>query len=243
MSNTYNISALVLARRPYRENDQLAILFSRELGKIELVARGAKKTGSKLAAHLEPFNLSEIMVIKGRKFDYAGSIAGIRSYYGVKSSLLKILYAGKALSAASHALKPEQSEPRAFTLLLEYLDLLDALETSVRSRHDLLLAAFLLRFFSSLGYEPELASCLSCRNKIEQTENIFDWLKGGLVCPGCYSAIGEKSADKISSDCIKIIKFSLKYDLSSVARLRLEKKLIKEYIGITSTFIKIQAAK
>jgi len=236
MNETYNISAVVIARRPYRESDVLATLFSRQYGKMELVARGAKKMSSRLASHLEPFNISEIMVIKGKKFDYAGSISGVNCHFGVKSSLLKTVYAGKAISAVDKALSNGQRELAVFILLEEYLGLLDGLALYYKSIYDLLHHAFLLKLFSFLGYKPELNHCLACGNEILPACNFFDAVKGGLICASCFSPSNRTSGIRISPDCVKIIRYSLARDLRAVNRLKLDNRLIKEYANIIGTF-------
>ena len=48
------MQAIVLSRRDFREFDQMISLYTREQGKLELLARGLKKVTSKNAAHLEP---------------------------------------------------------------------------------------------------------------------------------------------------------------------------------------------
>ena len=56
MDETYNFEAIVLNRYAFRESDSRVILYSREKGKLELVARGTKKIKSKIS-YIELLNL------------------------------------------------------------------------------------------------------------------------------------------------------------------------------------------
>ena len=51
---TYHCEALILKHVPFGEADLLVTFFTRERGKIRAVARGARRSNSKLVGHLEP---------------------------------------------------------------------------------------------------------------------------------------------------------------------------------------------
>ena len=53
----YKASVLVLRRIPLGEKDKIITLFSRELGKLRAVAKGARKPTSKLSGATEPLLL------------------------------------------------------------------------------------------------------------------------------------------------------------------------------------------
>lgn len=54
---TYQTSAIILKRVDIFEADRLYHIYTESFGKIRTVAGGARKINSKLAGHLEPFNL------------------------------------------------------------------------------------------------------------------------------------------------------------------------------------------
>lgn len=74
----YQTKGLTLTRRDVGEADRLFVVYTRDYGKLEVLAKGGKKTKSKLVAHLEPFLLSEILVAKGKNYD---KLAGSYSLY------------------------------------------------------------------------------------------------------------------------------------------------------------------
>src|ERR1700674_4983675 len=51
------------------EADRIVTLYSRDVGKIRAVARGARRTTSRSAGHLEPFTLSDVLFAVGRDLD------------------------------------------------------------------------------------------------------------------------------------------------------------------------------
>jgi DNA repair protein RecO (recombination protein O) len=125
MDETYATKAIVLNRQPFRENDSRVILYSRDRGKLELIARGTKKINSKLAGHLEPLSLSSIMVVRGRQFDYIGGAAAINCFIDLKSDLAKLAAAGQAVKATSELIKTGIDDNYIYLLLLDFLEILN----------------------------------------------------------------------------------------------------------------------
>jgi DNA repair protein RecO len=87
MQETNSIRAIVLRRVKYRENDSKISVYSFEKGLLELVVRGTARSKSKLAGHIEPFNLVNIMIVKGKNFDYAGSVVSEKSFLNIKNDI------------------------------------------------------------------------------------------------------------------------------------------------------------
>ena len=65
----YNLEGFVLRRFSLGEADRILNVFSREKGKIKLVAKGVRRGKAKLAGHLEPFCEVRLRVIKGKSLD------------------------------------------------------------------------------------------------------------------------------------------------------------------------------
>ena len=56
----------MIKTQDYRENDRLLWLFSEELGKISVIAKGARKSKSKLMSSTLPFCYGEYVLFKGK---------------------------------------------------------------------------------------------------------------------------------------------------------------------------------
>lgn len=56
------VTGIILSRINYKETDKIVILFSKELGKILLKAKGAKSIKSHRLSHFEPLNLISVLV-------------------------------------------------------------------------------------------------------------------------------------------------------------------------------------
>ena len=58
--------AIVLASRPLGEADRILRLYTRELGRVDAVVKGVRKTTSRWGGRLEPFNVCDLVLYPGR---------------------------------------------------------------------------------------------------------------------------------------------------------------------------------
>ncbi|MFA5184380.1 MAG: DNA repair protein RecO [Patescibacteria group bacterium] len=242
MDGTKNTVALILNRQLYREHDSLVTAYTPDYGKLSLVARGAQKLGSKLAGHIEPLTMADIMIIPGKGFDYVGSAVSRNVYTSIRQDLNKLYYAGQALQILHQRVKENQADAPLFFLISEWLDILDARTCCRADQGELLLSFFIWRLMAELGYQPELYRCLDCHRPISPGQNYFHLLKGGLICLNCFEA--EKGAPDfngnylltISDNCVKILRFIMEKNFLQLEKLRIETKLAKESLKLAKSF-------
>lgn len=131
-------------------------VFSQELGKIQVLAKGAAKITSKLSGHLDFFCLTEIMVARGVNFFRLAGAKINQSNKKIREDFFKCLV-GKVFVEALDLLLPEgQSEAPAFAVTESFFYSLNE-SLSERDSH-LILNIHLYKLLSVLGYQPELSA-------------------------------------------------------------------------------------
>jgi len=245
MDETKHSQAIILNRSDYRESDSLVTCYTRNFGKLSLVARGTKKIKSKLAGHLEPISLTDILIIKGKGFDYVGSALMADAYLGIKDNLNKIYYAGRVVGWFNRLVKEEQVDERLFLLLGRWLEVLDNYPTAefTKENGELFFIFFALKLMTELGYKPEMYNCLVCQEKIKPGKNYFNLKNGGIICEKCLEKerqeqeIASNELLTISDNCIKLMRFIMDNRLDAAKKLKLDKKVIKELSVLTVNFL------
>ncbi len=58
--------AVVLSSRPLGEADRWLTLFTRDQGRIDAVVKGVRRTTSRWGGRLEPFNVCDLVLYRGR---------------------------------------------------------------------------------------------------------------------------------------------------------------------------------
>lgn len=245
MDESKHSQAIILNRSDYRESDSLITCYTRNLGKLSLVARGTKKIKSKLAGHLEPISLADILVIKGKGFDYVGSALTTDAYLGIKDNLNKIYYAGRTISWFNRLVKEGQVDERLFLLLGRWLEILNnyPADEFTKENGELFFIFFALKLMAELGYKPEMYQCLNCQEKIKPGKNYFNLKNGGIICENCLEKerrereIASNELLTISDNCIKLMRFIMDNRLDAAKKLKLDKKVIKELSILTVNFL------
>lgn len=230
MEETYNTKAIILRREPFRESDTRVIVYSSEKGKLHLIARGTKKISSKLAGHLEPMNLVDLMVVRGKQLDYAGSAKALDCFGNIKTDLEKVLQAGNILKTMDRVVEIGERDESVFSLLSEGLMRLDDPEILDQ---ELLPSYFSFKLISLLGYKPDLYLCAVCKDRLKPGNNFFNYERNGLVCVKCVIHRNLKTSD----DCIKVLRLALEKDFDYLIKLKINDKLSLEIKEAIDSFL------
>lgn len=128
MEPTFNTRAIILNRVDFRESDSRIICYCEDRGKLELVARGAKKLKSKSSGHLEPLTLSRLMIVAGKDMNYAGTAIGDNFFPNIRDSLEKTSMACQALALVEKMTREGEvgGSAKIFNLLKFFLENLEA---------------------------------------------------------------------------------------------------------------------
>lgn len=116
------MQAIILSRKDFREHDQIISLYTRDKGKLELLARGVKKITSKNAAHLEPFSVVDIEMAFGKEIDHLTKVQPIEYFVNIRKDFAKSLAAGYIVNLADKLIQSGERDERIFFLLKEWLE-------------------------------------------------------------------------------------------------------------------------
>jgi len=64
----YTASGIILKREDFKERDEKIVLYTKEFGKIAVVAKGTKRIEAKLRGNLDIFNFVDIIFVEGAHF-------------------------------------------------------------------------------------------------------------------------------------------------------------------------------
>ncbi len=229
MKETINTKSIVIERRDFRENDVLVSFYSPDRGRINLVARGAKKKTSKLAGHIEPLNIVNLMIIQGKQYGYVGSVKNFENFSKIKNNYDKLILSQDVLGLYKKLLKDGEGDSSIYGLLYNFLYFL---ETNNVEDYDLYFGLFKLKFFYLLGYSLNLDTCVRCSVNIIDKENRISVSGGGLLCVKC----GSQDMLTISDNCFKMLKLGTKTNDSDISKIKINKKDKKDFLSITSSF-------
>ena len=174
--------AVILSSRPLGEADRIVRLFTRELGRVDAVAKGVRKTTSRWGGRLEPFNVCDLLLHPGRSLYTVTQAQLVDVCAHLRSDGAALAAAAIVCEAATGVTPEHEPEVRVFALLRNVLRELDAGMVGPAAQAPLVLGA-LLKLLHEAGYLPELEQCAACGGG--ELALGFSAARGGLVCDAC----------------------------------------------------------
>ena len=148
------MTGIVLKEMPLGEADKLLTVFSREEGRIAVVAKGAKKPGSRFLAAASVFAYSDMELVKGRSMYVLRNAGIIHSFYGLREDYDVLTAASEAARITLKVIQDELPDPEALDLLLKTLSFLEQKKRSPR----LMETVFIIRLLSIQGMIADIGS-------------------------------------------------------------------------------------
>ncbi|MDO8515434.1 MAG: DNA repair protein RecO [bacterium] len=139
---TSKLTGLIIKRSNYGDANKLLTVFTREIGKTKLMAKGIRKIKSRRAPHLELFNLTSLQVYK----DIITEAKIINDYSNLKSDLKTTGYLFYLSEVLDKILPEHQPHEEVFDKLRRSLPSLKSLNN---------LKNIVVELMWDLGYLPK----------------------------------------------------------------------------------------
>jgi DNA repair protein RecO (recombination protein O) len=176
----YRDRAVVLRTYKLGEADRILVLLTAGHGKVRAVAKGVRRTKSRLGGRLEPLNHVDLLLYEGRELDIVSQADLVEPWRQLHEDLTRLAQ-GLAMAEAA-----EQVAQEGETTTPLYRMLVGALRALARQPGPLVVAAFYWKLISLDGGAPMLGECAGCGAEAPGVELVaFDIAEGGALCQGC----------------------------------------------------------
>ena len=148
----FRTRAIILSRTDYGEADRIIGFLTPDHGKVRAIAKGVRKSKSKLAGGIELFSVSDISFIPGRKQVSTVVSTRLIKYYGKIVGDLNRTNTGYALIKRLDKATEDSPEAEYFYLLENALEALDNTEVDLA----LIELWFSMQLLRLAGHTPNL---------------------------------------------------------------------------------------
>jgi DNA repair protein RecO (recombination protein O) len=164
MHGSYKTEAVVLRSLRLGEADRILHLYTPARGRVGAVAKGVRRTRSRVGARLEPFSHVALILHEGRgELHTISGVDTLATHHAVREGPERARIAGAAGEALLKMFAEGDPSPRVFAALCRLLEVLDDYAAAPGDiAHDPLLLAFQLKLHGLAGFAPRLAACASC---------------------------------------------------------------------------------
>lgn len=149
----YKTEAVVLKRVNFGEADRILTVFSKERGKLRVLAKGVRKVTSKKAPHIEVFNQVKLNLYKGKNFEILTEAESLKSFERIRGDLKRVISAYYVCELVESVSREEQRSLEVYNLLLDFLTGLDL--TGEEKSLNLRLSQFGEKLVRILGFWPK----------------------------------------------------------------------------------------
>jgi DNA repair protein RecO (recombination protein O) len=225
----YKADAIVLRSRDCGEGNKILVLYSREYGKIRVIAHGVAKPSSRKRGAVQLFSRTNFLIHQGRELDSVSQCEVVEMFPALRGDLGSISRASY-LTELVDVFTPEgePSEP-LFLLLLATLRLLAVKDP------ELLIRAFEVKAAGLLGYRPVLDVCAGC-GEVLQVPLSFSPAMGGVLCSACKPA--DPDAAPCSRGQVEILKILANWDPARLHQLKVEGSTRKQLQTMLQKYIR-----
>jgi DNA repair protein RecO (recombination protein O) len=147
---SYTSEGIVLGRKNYGEADRILSIYSKDYGRISLMAKGIRRPKSKKRGHLEIFSLLNFQAITGRGIDMIIEADIIDDYKEIRRSLPKVSLAYYFMEVIGKITHENEKNQELFCLILESLNGLKQGSKLKQLRFN-----FIQELLTMMGYWPE----------------------------------------------------------------------------------------
>ena len=228
-------NAIVLDCRDHGESDKIITFFCQHLGRLTGIAKGAKRSQKRFVNKLEIFSALKVF----HTLPHSGRLAFISEaelvdgFMTLRTDITHYTTASVIREMVLLATKELEGDDFLYPLLTWSLHHLNSGKNPTP-----VLIFFLIRFFTIIGYSPNLSTCMDCCCSLDQSNYFsFHIQNGGVLCHRCNR---EKQSNRIrlSHGTLRTLDMALKQPLELLPRLQISEQSRQEALHFFHLYAK-----
>ena len=214
--------AITINQKNYSETSQILTLYTRDYGKMTVLARGIKRPKHRLLNPPDLFSYSEVIFIdkSPQGMNLLTEITVKENFQSLRINLSRLRMAFYIARFLNELTEPEEANPELFNLAVRTVRQLDAVEpepdkvkkgrkiinNSCSDMEKMIIFAFEAQALKYLGYMPNTLSCPVCKKTLAKSRKVtFSFYNGSILCPACRSRqSGQPGGQAMKDDLIEV---------------------------------------
>lgn len=225
--------AIVLYGRRQGETSKIVTVYTREYGKLLLMAKGSRGARSKYLGTLETFNHVSIVFYQKeeRQMQYLSQASILQPFMKLHEQLGRISLASIPCEIIEKSEIEHHAHPQQFQLLLDTLLALETQTTGLRN----IVRAFMVQFVAGAGFEPELTHCHFCLRTEADAVNYFLLQDGFYSCQSCGHY--QQEGRRLSGYALQLLRWFNNVPIAYAAQVQIDKSIGDELDSILFDYL------
>lgn len=148
--HSFKTEGIILGKRDFSEADRILDIYSKDMGKISLMAKGVRRIGSRKRGHVEIFSKISFQAVNGKGIPILTEVETIDDYKGIRKSIKKISLAYYFVEVAAKLTREGGENIEFYNYLSNILERLKFARELKKLRFE-----FVANTLKILGYWPE----------------------------------------------------------------------------------------
>ncbi|HLR73538.1 MAG TPA: DNA repair protein RecO [Pseudogracilibacillus sp.] len=209
------VEGIVLKSQDYGETHKIITIFTKEVGKITAIARGANKPKSKLSAVSQVFIRGEYLVYLTKGLGTIQQGQTVNSHRYIREDIIKTAYAAYMLELTDKLIEEKTPDVFIYHQLQQTMAWMNEQEAFM-----IPLLMYEMKLFNKGGFAPVVDGCVNCGRSDELTS--FSIQEGGVLCKYCFSM--DERAVQLPANLIKSLSIFLYVGLERVGNISMKKQ-------------------
>lgn len=148
--HSYTSEGFVLSRRNFGEADRIINIYSKDRGKVSLVAKGVRRPKSRKRGHLEIFGRVRFQAVNTKGMGIVTEVETIDDYSDIRKSIKKISLAYYFMEVTDKITHEGEDSSGIYFLLSDFMNELKTAKKLKTLRTD-----FVVKLLKQLGFWPK----------------------------------------------------------------------------------------
>lgn len=224
----HKVEGIIIRSVDYGEGNKILTLYTKELGKIGVMAKGAKKTKSRLSAVSQIFSYGYFVFYHGGGLGSLTSGDIIYSFRSIHQDIFKTGWSAYLVELLDKLTEEKNTRPYLFYLLHTALRLIDEGRDP-----EMVVRIFELQLLQEVGVMPEFNHCVNCKNS-SNPFLAFSVKEGGLICEICLSK--DPHAIVLSSVTIRLLRTLVAMNIEKLGKVNIKDVTRKQLALVMRSF-------
>tara|TARA_Y100001936_G_scaffold227853_1_gene248533 strand:- start:495 stop:1241 length:747 start_codon:yes stop_codon:yes gene_type:complete len=207
----YSTDAIVLNNKKFSDSSLICNLYSKDYGKLSIIAKGVRKLKNLNGAILQPFNHIQLVYYykSKRNIQTYKEASIIQRYNDITNSYDKIILSSVMLDIINYSSIEDNPCDIIFRLINKSLEKIN----SSNSNHIVYYFIFFnIQLLIYLGYKPLIEKCYNCNQRLKN--GFFNYTSGQLECSKCAN-----SKIELNSNSIRLINLFFNTHIDKIKQL------------------------
>lgn len=224
---------LVIRYISYGEADRILTVFTKDLGIIKVLAKGARKQKSHQQSASQLLCYAQFTLAAGKSFYTMRGAMPKESFYNIGQDIEKLALATYLCDLTETFVSYGNVDKYILSFLLNTLYILSATNRPLLQ----IKAVYEIKLAEMSGFGANFSECTNCGNN--QGNMYFDYSAGGIFCSDC----ADKAHKLLSKDLLLTFRYIISSADNKVFNFKLSGQALKQLNDISERYILLCAEK